>query len=84
MLIIFFDAKGIVHKEFVLVGQSILHTIATFYINCVKMYKDFDPNFGEKQLAAALRQCTVSHFLFRLGICYQKQHYCRPPPTLIA
>jgi hypothetical protein len=37
MLIIFFDIKGIVHKEFVLTGGG-----------CVKMCKDFIPNFGGK------------------------------------
>jgi hypothetical protein len=36
MLIIFFVIKVIVHKEFVLVGQSILHTTVTFYGDCVK------------------------------------------------
>jgi hypothetical protein len=64
MLIIFFDAEGIVHKEFALVGQSILHTIVTFYSNYVKMGEDFDPNFGDKELAAAARQRTVSDSLF--------------------
>jgi hypothetical protein len=38
MLIIFFDIKGIVHKEFVLAGKrSIPHTAVSFYGDCVKM-----------------------------------------------
>jgi hypothetical protein len=44
MLIIFFDIRGIVHKEFVLAGQSILHTTVMFYGNCMKMCEDFTPN----------------------------------------
>jgi hypothetical protein len=35
-----------------------------------------------KELAVASRQRTVSHFPFRQGIFDQKQHGCRPTPTL--
>jgi hypothetical protein len=45
MLIIFFDIKGIVHKEFVLAGQTVY---LTFYGNWVKLCKDFVLNFGGK------------------------------------
>jgi hypothetical protein len=43
MIIIFFDIKQIVHKEFVLAGQTM------FYGKCVKMCEDFAPNFGDKR-----------------------------------
>jgi hypothetical protein len=56
MLIIFFDIKRIVQREFILAGkQSILHTTVTVYGDCVKMCEDFPPNFGDKELAVASR-----------------------------
>jgi hypothetical protein len=48
MLIIFFDIKEIVHKEFVLAGQTINTTVA-FYDDCVEMCENFAPNFGDKK-----------------------------------
>jgi hypothetical protein len=59
MLIIFSDIKGVVHKEFVLQAkQSIPHTTVTFYCNCLKMYKDFTPNFGDKRTGCFI---TTTH-----------------------
>jgi hypothetical protein len=50
MLVIFFDIEGIVHKKFVLVDkQSIPHITVTFYGDCVKICKNFAPNFGDKR-----------------------------------
>jgi hypothetical protein len=52
MLIIFFDIKGIAHKEFVLAGQtgnSIPHIAVTFYGECMKMCKEFALNCGNKR-----------------------------------
>jgi hypothetical protein len=37
MLIIFFDIKDMVHKEFVLAGQSLPHTTVMFYGDSLKM-----------------------------------------------
>jgi hypothetical protein len=60
MLIIFFDIKGIVQKEFVLAGQqSVQHPTAMFYGDCVKMYKYFTPNFGYKRTGC----CMTMHYL---------------------
>jgi hypothetical protein len=48
MLIIFFDIKGILHKEFVLAGQTVPHTTVRFYGDCMKMCEDFTLNFSVK------------------------------------
>jgi hypothetical protein len=46
----FFDIKGIIHKEFVLAGQAINSAdYCDILQDCVKMCKDFDPNFGNKR-----------------------------------
>jgi hypothetical protein len=63
MLIIFFDIKGIVHKEFTLAVQSVLHTTETFYGDCMKVCKE---------VAVASQQCTVSHLIFHRGIFLPK------------
>jgi hypothetical protein len=41
----FFNIKGIVHKEFILAGQTVS---SAYYCDCVKMGRDFDPNFDDK------------------------------------
>jgi hypothetical protein len=50
----------------------------------LKMWEDSAQNFGDKELFAASRQRTVSHFIFHEGISDQKQHTCRTPPTLFS
>jgi hypothetical protein len=54
MFIILSDIKGIVHKEIVLTGQSIQHTTVMFYSDCVKMWEDFAPNFGDKNTGCCI------------------------------
>jgi hypothetical protein len=63
LLIIFFDMKRIVHKEFFLAGQSIPCTAVIFYGDCMKIYKDFAPNFGNK----------------RTGCCIMTTHHLKLP-----
>jgi hypothetical protein len=49
MLIMFFDIGGIVHKEFILAGQTVnsaYRTTVTFYGDCLKTCENFAPNFG--------------------------------------
>jgi hypothetical protein len=61
MLIIFFDIKAIVHKEFVLAGQTVIpHTNVTFYGDCMKMCEDFAPNFGNKRTGVTMRRLTLT------------------------
>jgi hypothetical protein len=57
---IFFDIKAIVHKEFVLVRQTvnIPRTIVTFYGDCLKICHDFAPNFGNKRTGCCI---TITH-----------------------
>jgi hypothetical protein len=55
----FFYNKGIVDKEFILVGKTALpHTLLTFYGDCVKMYKYFIPNLGDKRTGCCI---TTTH-----------------------
>jgi hypothetical protein len=45
MLIIFFDVRGIVHKEFVMAGQIVNSAYyCDVYNDCMKMCKDFAPS----------------------------------------
>jgi hypothetical protein len=41
ILMIFFDIKVIIHKQFALVGQTINSAAVTFYGNCMKICGDF-------------------------------------------
>jgi hypothetical protein len=43
MLIICFDIKRIVHKEFILAGETVLHIAVTLYGDCVKICEDYAP-----------------------------------------
>jgi hypothetical protein len=64
MLIIFFDIKGIDHKEFVLVGQTVS---SAYCCDCWKMCEDFAPNFGDRRTGCCI---TAMHHLtlpFSLG-----------------
>jgi hypothetical protein len=78
MLIIFFDIKGIVHKEFVLAGQTV-NTIVTFYVDCMEMCEDFTPKFGDKVTGC----CITTHHLtlpFSQRNFDQNEHDCCPHP----
>jgi hypothetical protein len=62
MLIIVFDIKDIVHKEFGLAGQNSQFRILLWRFpgDCVKMREDFAPNFGDKITG---RSITTTHRL---------------------
>jgi hypothetical protein len=76
LLIIFFEINKIVHKEFLVEGQTVN---SAHYCDVLRQLRKnerrFAPNFGDKKLAA-------SHFLFHKGIFYQT-HNSRLPSTLI-
>jgi hypothetical protein len=65
ILSIFFDIKGIVHKEFALSGQTVDYA---YYCDVLrrlrKNVRDFAPNLGDKRTCVASRQRTVSCFFF--------------------
>jgi hypothetical protein len=85
ILIIFFDTMGIVHKEFVLVGQTpIPHTTVTFYGDCVKICEELDPNFDDKRTGCF----NTTHRLtlpFSLGNLWPKTTWLLSPihPTCL-
>jgi hypothetical protein len=61
MLIIFFDNKGIVHKEFVLAHQTVIsHITVTFHGDCMKICEDFVPNVGDTRTGCRI---TTMHRL---------------------
>jgi hypothetical protein len=70
-IIILFDIKKIVHKEVPWQAkQPIPHTTVTFYGDCMKILKDFAPNFGDK---------GTSHMSFFQGkFDKKKQHTVFP------
>jgi hypothetical protein len=74
MLIISLTSRGLFTKNLSWQAkQSIPHITVTFYGDCVKMYEDFVPNFGDKITGC----CIPMHRLklsLSLGISfYQKQ-----------
>jgi hypothetical protein len=82
MFIISFHIKEIVHKEFVLAGQTVnLHILLRRFtsIEC-KCAKPPPRTLATKVLSVVSRQLTVSHFHFHQGIFDQKQHDYGPHP----
>jgi hypothetical protein len=59
MLIIFFDSRGLFTKNST--WKATYYCV--IYGDWVKVFEDFVPNFGDKDMAAALRE----HFLFIMG-----------------
>jgi hypothetical protein len=83
MLIIFFDIKAIAQKEFVMAGQSFLHTIVTFYGDCLKICEDFAPNFGDKSAGCCIKTTHRIALPFLPGLFFnQKQYGFLTPPIL--
>jgi hypothetical protein len=69
MLIIFFDIKAILHKEFVLAGQTVN---SAYYCGVLCRFRENVPRLRPKQLTVESWQCTVSRFLFHQGIFLTK------------
>jgi hypothetical protein len=64
MLIISFNIKGIVHKEFVLAGQAVNFTYySDVYGDCMKMLEDFALKFDNKRTGCCITtQCLKLPF----------------------
>jgi hypothetical protein len=78
-LIIFFDIKGIVDKEFVLAGQSVSQfrlLLWRFIGTAWKCTKTSPRTLVTKKLAPSHASFFTREFF------YQKQHDCHPPSTL--
>jgi hypothetical protein len=57
--IIFFDIKGIILKEFAMVGQTANSAYYCDVLQRLKMCEDFAPNFGDKRTGC----CITTHDL---------------------
>jgi hypothetical protein len=69
MLIIFFDIKGTVHKEFDLAGQQVN---SAYYCDVLLRLREnmrrLCPKLSLQKQAVPSRQRTASHFVFHRGI----------------
>jgi hypothetical protein len=68
MLIIYFDIKGIVHKEFVLAGQIVnsAYTYDVLMQTREEVWRLRPRNLAtKKKLVVASRQRTITHFIFQ-------------------
>jgi hypothetical protein len=63
--------------------QSIPHTTLTFYGDCIKILKDFAPNFGDEGMGCASRQSNNSHVLNQ-GMFDKKKHTVFPTTLLFS
>jgi hypothetical protein len=73
MLIVFFDMKGTVHKDFALADyKSILYTAEALYGDCMRMCEDFALNFGNKRAGCYIITTCYLTLHFHQGIFYQK------------
>jgi hypothetical protein len=71
LLIIFFDIKVIVRKEFVLAGHTFNSAYCCdVYSDCLKMYEDFALSFGYSRMGVTSCKHTASD----QEIFYYKQH----------
>jgi hypothetical protein len=60
MLVIFFDSNEIVHKEFVLAGQTVNSAYYSDVLRrLLEMCEDFTPNFGDKGTGCCMK--TIHH-----------------------
>jgi hypothetical protein len=86
MLIIFFDIKGIVHKEFVLADQTVNSAYCCDVLRGLcENVRRLRPEFWLQKLTVTSRHHTVSYFLFHRGIFFTKNNMTVVPthPTFL-
>jgi hypothetical protein len=81
--IIFFDIKGILHKEFGLAGQTVN---STYYYDvcsdCMKTWEDLTPNCGYKRTGCCMKTKQYHISFFTRGFILPKNSMTvAPPPT---
>jgi hypothetical protein len=81
MLIVLFDIKGMVHKEFVLAGQTFnsAHYCDVIQRLCENV-RTFRPEFWRQNTACCITTTHRLRFPFSPGFFYQKQNDCFPQP----
>jgi hypothetical protein len=85
MLIIFFDIKWSIHKEFILEVQTVN---SVYYCDVLWWLHDnvktLPRTLATRELAAASQQRIVSLFIFHQEIFFIKSHMCCLPSSLLS
>jgi hypothetical protein len=82
MLIIFFDIEGIIHKKFVMAGQTVS---STYYCDVSQRLRQnvrrLHPELWQQKNWLLHHNNTPSHTSFFTSEFFAKNDVCHPPPT---